>query len=58
MKTRRQIEASRERRLWFTQVIMPTITMALAALAIPEVRYAVKDKYDKAKQWAKDRFKK
>ena len=58
MKTRRQIEASRERRLWFTQVIMPSVMMLAATMAIPEVRFAVKKKYDDAKQWIKDRFKK
>lgn len=53
--TRRQIEASRERRLWVTTVIMPAVMLAAA---VPEVRTAVKKSYDDAKRWIKDRFKK
>lgn len=55
MKTRRQIDASRERRLWVTQVVMPSI---LLAFVIPEVRTAVKKKYEDVKWWIKDRFNK
>lgn len=55
MKTRRQIDASRERRLWVTQVIMPSV---LLALAIPEVRVTVKKKYEDVKWWIKDHLKK
>lgn len=39
--TRKQIDAARERRLWFTQVFVPTASMAVAALSIPEVRDTV-----------------
>lgn len=39
--TRKQIDASRERRLWVTQVIVPAASVAVAALGIPEVRETV-----------------
>lgn len=39
--TRKQIDAARERRLWFTQIMVPTASMAVTVLSIPEVRYAV-----------------
>lgn len=42
--TWKQIEASREARLWISQVIMPAVTVAAAAMTIPEVRQAVTEK--------------
>ena len=39
--TYKQIEASREVRLWIGQIIVPAITIAVSTLAIPEVRQAV-----------------
>lgn len=42
--TRKQIDASREARLWFGQIIVPAMTLAASALAIPEVRQAVATK--------------
>lgn len=42
--TRRQIDASRERRLWISQVIIPSLTLVATAMAIPEVRETVKTK--------------
>ena len=56
--TRRQIDASRERRLWFTQVVMPTITVIGGLMAIPEVREVVKAKASEAKCKIEDRIKK
>ena len=56
--TRRQIDASRERRLWVSQVIMPTLTMAAGLMAIPEVRETVKAKAIELKQKIEDRMKK
>lgn len=38
--TYKQIEASRELRLWIGQVIVPAVTMAVALASIPEVRNA------------------
>lgn len=43
--TYKQIEASREARLWITQVIVPALGMATAlVVTVPEVRAAVVDK--------------
>lgn len=38
MMSRRQIEASREARLWVTQVLMPVVAVTLI---IPKFRHAV-----------------
>ncbi len=43
MATWKQIETSRERRLWFTQVIVPMALGAVALMQVPEVRNAVYD---------------
>ena len=56
--TRRQIDASRERRLWISQVVMPTLTMAAGLMAIPEVREAVKAKATELKERIEGRLKK
>lgn len=42
--THKQIEASRELRLWIGQVIVPTIGVSVALSANPEVRRAVNEK--------------
>lgn len=42
--TYKQIEASRELRLWIGQVIVPAIGVSVALLANPEVRQAVNEK--------------
>lgn len=40
--TYKQIEATREVRLWITQIAVPIVTVAIASgIAIPEVRQAV-----------------
>ncbi len=39
--THRQVETSREARLWIGQVIVPGITVAASLMSIPEVRRAV-----------------
>ena len=39
--TYKQIDASREVRLWIGQIIVPAITLAATTMAIPEVRQAV-----------------
>ena len=53
--TYKQIEASREARLWIGQIIVPAIGFATATLAIPEVRQAVAAKADEIKRSIKDR---
>ena len=55
--TRRQIDESRERRLWFSQVIMPTLTTIGTLLMIPEVRETVKLKATEIRDKIKDRIK-
>ena len=48
--TWKQIETSREIRLWIGQIIVPTITFAGVAMSIPEVREAVSSKVRKMKE--------
>ena len=48
--TYKQIEASREVRLWIGQIIVPAITIAVSTLTIPEVRQAVAAKARDVKQ--------
>ena len=43
--TYKQIEASREARLWIGQVIVPAVTCVTIAMANPEVRKAVTTKF-------------
>ena len=47
--TYKQIEASRELRLWIGQVIVPAIGVSLAVASRPEVRKYVSEKYEKVK---------
>lgn len=47
--TYRQVEASREARLWIGQIIVPAITLAVTTLAIPEVRQAISMKAESIK---------
>ena len=53
--TYKQIEASREARLWIGQVILPIVT---AVMLVPEAREAVVDKVKKVKKNIKNKFKK
>ena len=56
--TYKQIEASREARLWIGQVIIPAITVVGAAMTVPEVRKAVTEKANNVKTTIKEKFKK
>ena len=56
--TYKQIEASREARLWIGQVIIPAITVVGAAMTVPEVRKAVIEKANNVKIAIKKKFKK
>ena len=47
--TYKQIEASRELRLWIGQVIVPAVTMAVALASIPEVRNTASRKLEELK---------
>lgn len=48
--TYKQIEASRELRLWIGQVIVPAVSMTAVVLANPDVRNAAKEKLDNIKR--------
>lgn len=48
--TYKQIEASRELRLWIGQVIVPAVSVTAVVLANPDVRNAAKAKLDNIKQ--------
>ena len=56
--TRRQIDASRERRLWISQVIIPSLTLVATAMAIPEVRETVKANANEIRSQIDSRLKK
>ena len=55
--TYKQIEASREARLWLGQIIVPALTFAATTLAIPEVRQAIATKAMSVKQSIEQRMK-
>ena len=55
--TYKQIEASREARLWISQVLIPVAATAGIILANPENRKAVLSKVDKIKTSIKKKFK-
>lgn len=58
MATWKQIETSREVRLWIGQVIMPAVTFAAATMAIPEVRQTVAAKAKSIKASIDEKLKK
>lgn len=56
MMTWKHIEASREIRLWVTQVIVPALGMTTALVAtVPEFREAVVTKFNAVKSKIKNR---
>lgn len=56
--TWKQIEASREIRLWVGQILVPAATLAATTLAIPEVREAVASKAKSVKMSIESKMKK
>ncbi len=48
--TYKQIEASREARLWIGQIVVPAVSMVVATLSIPEVRQMVATKANSIKE--------
>lgn len=48
--THKQIEASREMRLWIGQVIIPAVTVIGIAMSKPEIRSAVNKKTEELKE--------
>ena len=55
--TYKQIEASRELRLWIGQVLVPAGTLAVALASIPEVRHAASTTLEQLKGKLKSRSK-
>lgn len=53
--TNRQIDASREARLWLTHVVLP---IAGVVMMVPEAREAVAARVKQAKKNIEDKFKK
>lgn len=56
--TRKQIDASREARLWIGQIFVPALTLAASTLAIPEVRQAVATKARSMKEFIEKKMNK
>lgn len=57
--TYKQIEASREARLWITQVIVPMLGMVTATVVmVPEIREAAATKIENVKSRIKYKLKK
>lgn len=56
--TYKQIEQSRELRLWLGQIIIPALGLGITIMSIPEVRQAVADKFKGMKQVVSNKFKK
>lgn len=54
----RRIEASREARLWFGQIIIPAVSAVVAALSIPQVREMVATKAEQVKRSIENKMKK
>lgn len=58
MMTYRQIESSREKRLWITQVFMPMALATTVILSNKETRGKLKDKAEDLKNKIKAKFNK
>lgn len=56
--THKQIETSREIRLWLGQILIPAATVAVSLMTVPEVREAVAVKAEQVKESAKQKIKK
>lgn len=56
--TYKQIETSREIRLWIGQVLIPAGLVVGTVMSNPDAKEAVKKKYNKTKKWVTDKFKK
>lgn len=56
--TRKQIEASREARLWFVQVVMPIAGVVALCMGNPEIKEKAQDVANKTINKVKTFFKK
>ena len=54
--TYKQIEASREMRLWIGQVIVPAAAAAIAIASNPQTRNYISKKYNNVKSRIKKKF--
>ena len=54
--TRKQIEASRERRLWLGQIIIPTCTLVVTILTNRDLRNAIATKAGSVKTFIENKF--
>lgn len=55
--TYKQIEASREARLWIGQIIVPAASVVVATLSIPQVRQMLATKAECIKESIKNKTK-
>lgn len=56
--TYKQIETSREVRLWISQIVIPAIAIGVTAMNIPEVRAAATNKVEEVKRLYRQKFNK
>ena len=56
--TNKQIEASREARLWIAQIIVPTVVVGAIVMRDPDIRRAVAEKVIGIKSFIRNKFKK
>lgn len=56
--TRKQIDTSREARLWIGQIIVPAMTLVVTTMGIPEVRHAITSKAKDVTESIKNKFNK
>ena len=56
--TYKQIEASREMRLWIGQVIVPAAVAAVTIASDPQARNYISEKYNNVKSRIQKKFKK
>lgn len=55
-KTYKQIEASRNRRLWITQVILPVAGFVVTVASNDNLRTSIATQFGKVKNKLKDKF--
>ncbi len=56
--TYKQIETSREIRLWIGQIIVPTVTVVATMMTVPEVRHSVVKTVNNVGKSIKNKFNK
>ena len=56
--TRKQIDASREMRLWISQVVVPVVGATAIAMTNPDIKNYVSEKIEKTKQKVNSQFSK